>query len=534
MLTGNVGALSGSQTAGKQPALSAGTEPAASESTASSGSSADANFQQALSSALQARMPPVQQIGNLPSRLPIQSATDIAQIPVNEHQLPATANRLIPLVLAPLTDTEGRNGTKQRVSTRLISSKEETPPKEKTAIQSEPPPLQISQALWVAIPVGPELPIPVQPATASAASGSSNPISTQPSNLGRDLPGVPATPQSKQPPTAPLAPKTPAAAAPDSLSFALLLHPKLARTSTDSSDFTPRINETSNSQGGPPAKTATNSDHVPETEGDSKIPAAPSPDSLPQRDASAQNGSNQPALLRMHGTVQPDVPVRAQQSSGASIIDLQEHGTQDSPSFDSVRHGRSGAPSGSDLPGMAGSGDMAKLVPLPPNPIPNTVSVHNKTPESVAGTPLPSPALNTLNPMPSGVAKEVVVRLQGQAGESISLRVVDQGGQVQVAVRSSDPATANQLRQDLSTLTTNLDRVGWKSEVLSAPMSLSSMPETRMPETRMPETSHGSARDGQNSQSQGQGTTDWNQQDSSRRKSTIADLWDEILIRQAT
>ena len=166
---------------------------------------------------------------------------------------------------------------------------------------------------------------------------------------------------------------------------------------------------------------------------------------------------------------------------------------------------------------------MAKLVPAPAGPIPNT-PVHNKAPEGIARTPLPSPALSAPDQMPSSVAKEVVVRLQGQAGESISLRVVDQGGQVQVAVRSSDPASANLLRQDLSALMNNLDRAGWKPEVLSAPISPSSMPET----------SHGSAHEGQNSQSQGQGPIDWNQQDSSRRKSTIADLWDEILIRQST
>lgn len=97
---------------------------------------------------------------------------------------------------------------------------------------------------------------------------------------------------------------------------------------------------------------------------------------------------------------------------------------------------------------------------------------------------------------------------------------------MQVAVQSSDPATANLLRQDLSSLTTNLDRAGWKPEIVSAPAALSFGSETAL----------GSAQDSQNSQGQGegQGTIDWNQQDSSHRKNTIADLWDEILTRQAT
>ncbi len=116
-----------------------------------------------------------------------------------------------------------------------------------------------------------------------------------------------------------------------------------------------------------------------------------------------------------------------------------------------------------------------------------------------------------------------MLRLQGDSGQSISVRLVDQGNRVEVAVRSSDPATATLLRQDLSSLTSNLDRAGWKPEIM-ATNELAANP--------VRETSQGSRDDSQNSQ--GQGTLDWNQQDGSRKKSTVTDLWDEILTRQGT
>jgi hypothetical protein len=155
--------------------------------------------------------------------------------------------------------------------------------------------------------------------------------------------------------------------------------------------------------------------------------------------------------------------------------------------------------------------------------------MSNATPEVISrqqpltATPCALPGLQPSNVGITQPAKEVVVRLEGQSGESISVRLVDQGGQVQVAVRSSDPATATQLRQDLSSLTSNLDRAGWKPEILaSAPVSTESVRET----------SQSSRNDGQNSQSQA--APDWNQQDSSRRRNTVSDLWDEILTRQGT
>ena len=61
-------------------------------------------------------------------------------------------------------------------------------------------------------------------------------------------------------------------------------------------------------------------------------------------------------------------------------------------------------------------------------------------------------------------AREVLVRFQSGPGEVVTVRLLDQGGQIQVAVRSTDPVAAAQLRQDLGSLTNSLERSGWKAD----------------------------------------------------------------------
>jgi hypothetical protein len=116
-------------------------------------------------------------------------------------------------------------------------------------------------------------------------------------------------------------------------------------------------------------------------------------------------------------------------------------------------------------------------------------------------------------------AKEMVVRFQGDAGEVISVRLLDQGGQVQVAVRSSDPFTAAQLRQDLSSLTSNLDRIGWKADA----------PAAQTPQTP---TLHDASRSDSESQNGHKGSTlDWDEGPAKKKYST-SELWDKVLAGQ--
>jgi flagellar hook-length control protein FliK len=66
--------------------------------------------------------------------------------------------------------------------------------------------------------------------------------------------------------------------------------------------------------------------------------------------------------------------------------------------------------------------------------------------------------------MPSGptTKTDLTMRLQGQSGENINVRVFERGGEIQVAVRSSDPAVANIIRHELPGLQNNLEHAGWQ------------------------------------------------------------------------
>ncbi|HEY7305017.1 MAG TPA: flagellar hook-length control protein FliK [Bryobacteraceae bacterium] len=496
---------------GKQSALPAGLGSAASESAPPSDDPVDSSFQQALSSVLDDRLPPVQGTNKLTPSIPVQSAS-------NSGQLPATINPLIPSLLGSLKDSAGQVETKLPVPSRSAPSKEQTPPKDKTAVEREPAQFPATQPLFLTVPIAPEPQIPAQLAAAPDDSRAPDRIATELPSSIQGLPGVPAVPQVKETPTAAPSPASPANAAPDSLSFALMLHPKSAQSPITDTPIMPGATRAKAT----PSGSQTNEPLT----GDSKVPTEVSkvPSIQPVHLAGSDpNASTQPPPVRPHGAVQPVTPLRASQSFSTTATSPQERDSEDLSTSDSSRRPRREASSDSDPAGVAVGSDIAKPVFAAANSIPTSASVHFKPSESASASPAAPQVLTEANAAPSATAKEVVVRLQGQTGESISVRLVDQGGQVQVAVRSSDPATANLLRQDLSSLTSNLDRAGWKPEVLVS---------AQQPVALAHDVSQGSPNENQNSHSQG--TFDWNQQDGSRRRNSATDLWDEILTRQGT
>lgn len=116
--------------------------------------------------------------------------------------------------------------------------------------------------------------------------------------------------------------------------------------------------------------------------------------------------------------------------------------------------------------------------------------------------------------------KEIVVRVEGVRGEVINVRVADQGGRVQVAVRSNDTATASLLRQDLPSLTNTLERMGWKAE-----FSAGSTPQS-------PVAQHALRTDTGEPQRDRDGSPlTWNQ-DPERKKHSTPELWDAALDAQ--
>ncbi len=375
--------------------------------------------------------------------------------------------------------------------------------------------LLVSHALPAVVPVTSTILISPNLSPASSTAPIQAPIPTPTSGSLQDSNPVPAPVQvSNASPsnsstgvtTSPLSQTT----APDTLSFALLLHPKLAAQSTPGGDSSatpmkgplqPRDSQSSSTSGTAQQTTAAAGSPAP------SIPADPQAEPVskqPIQQASVQSQAS--ASSQSTGTP-------AAQPTASSISASVAHGPQSSNLPDpATERERVQAPASS------GSGDAGKAVFALENTVANTPATGVKAPEAIKATP----AISTPN-LPPPATKEVVLRLQGQSGESISVRLMDQGGQLQVAVRSSDPATANLLRQDLSSLTNNLDRAGWKPEVLTSAPPLSDFGH---------DGNGGSGSDGRNSQEQG--TLDWNQQDSGQRKSTVADLWDEILTNQRT
>jgi hypothetical protein len=118
---------------------------------------------------------------------------------------------------------------------------------------------------------------------------------------------------------------------------------------------------------------------------------------------------------------------------------------------------------------------------------------------------------------------DITLRLQGQSGETVSVRVSDRAGDVQIAVRSSDPATATALRHDLPTLQSGLEHAGWRLESGGASMQ----PPAAM---HQPGRNDGGASDQSRQGSQGR-AEDYSQ--SGRRRSSPNDQWMDIMNTNA-
>lgn len=67
------------------------------------------------------------------------------------------------------------------------------------------------------------------------------------------------------------------------------------------------------------------------------------------------------------------------------------------------------------------------------------------------------------------VKTDLSVRIMGQSGEIVNVRVSERGGEVQIAVRASDSAVATQIRHELPAVQAGLERIGWNAETALAP-----------------------------------------------------------------
>jgi len=69
--------------------------------------------------------------------------------------------------------------------------------------------------------------------------------------------------------------------------------------------------------------------------------------------------------------------------------------------------------------------------------------------------------------VPNAPKTDLTVRIEGDAGQSVNVRVAERAGQIQVLVRANDPATAALLRREIPALQTGLERIGWHADPIS-------------------------------------------------------------------
>ncbi len=122
----------------------------------------------------------------------------------------------------------------------------------------------------------------------------------------------------------------------------------------------------------------------------------------------------------------------------------------------------------------------------------------------------------TKAPTPQGLVHDVQLRLQGDAGESVSVRLSDRSGQVEISVRSTDQATATTLRQDLSTLSASLEKQGWKTDLSESPLQRAGH-DIRDPSNQQPADQQGRQRS----------SPEW-EEPPERKRSSPNDQWADI------
>ena len=119
------------------------------------------------------------------------------------------------------------------------------------------------------------------------------------------------------------------------------------------------------------------------------------------------------------------------------------------------------------LPGASTSSltNTVLMVPAPSSPTLSGGASKPDLPTISLSEKLPIDTPDKATQPTVGVVHEVNLRVQAESGESVSVRLSDHSGQVQISVRSTDQAAATTLRQDLSSLSAGLERQGWKTDV---------------------------------------------------------------------
>ena len=94
--------------------------------------------------------------------------------------------------------------------------------------------------------------------------------------------------------------------------------------------------------------------------------------------------------------------------------------------------------------------------------------ISNGSPANNAQNPLSKSAILPIDQQAEksqpSMKTDLNVRIQGQSGENINLRISERAGDIQISVRSSDQTTAAALRHELPSIQAGLERAGWHME----------------------------------------------------------------------
>jgi hypothetical protein len=158
----------------------------------------------------------------------------------------------------------------------------------------------------------------------------------------------------------------------------------------------------------------------------------------------------------------------------------------------------------------------APLATPPANPSGDTFALPGK----ISSSAKPSlPMVDQSSSPAPPVKTDFNVRLAGEEGDSVNIRVYERAGEVQLSVRSSDPAVASHLRHELPAIHATLENAGWQLDSSGA----DTRADRETPE--QPKHSHDERRDQQSA-------LNWEQQ--SNKKRNALDLgWSELLDRQS-
>jgi hypothetical protein len=219
-------------------------------------------------------------------------------------------------------------------------------------------------------------------------------------------------------------------------------------------------------------KVVANSNQLPPNAGDTSQPAAAPPVApqqiVPQNTAAA---SVQPADKTSASNTQtkPEVnPGQTDHVQPASLQPISQTGSQQSSSDN--------MPGFHKDPNHAPAEPAAAHQPEPSAQAPHVFETSGAGPAKVDAT-APSntaaPGLSKSGVLPiyqqaetrqPSMKTDLTMRIQGQSGENINVRISERAGDIQISVRSSDQGTANILKHELPSIEAGLERAGWRME----------------------------------------------------------------------